>query len=166
MQTLKKTLEDYRQGAAGALIDEYERALFELKTIAQAVSEFDYARIADAETEDEDCRSIQTITSHVVRSGYGYANYIREKFSLNVAPIEEKQIPQADIGGELDKMLAYTVEIFEGRWEAMSDELTNLLIITRRGGRYSIEQMLQNAIVHVLRHRRQIDKFLLKFEKV
>lgn len=161
----KKNLADYRKGAAGALIDEYERAAFELKEIVQSIDESDYSRLADAETKNEDCRSIQTIASHIVRSGYGYANYIRENFSMNVAEIEEKQIAQAEIGDEIEKMLAYTAEIFEERWEELSEDLTNRFIVTRRRGNYSIEQMLQHAIVHVLRHRRQVDKFLLKFQE-
>ena len=72
----------FRKGAIGALMDEYERAAFELKSILQKISEEDFTRIADRETKDEDCRSIQTVMSHVVIAGYSYANYIRERFSV------------------------------------------------------------------------------------
>jgi hypothetical protein len=34
---------------------------------------------------------------------------------------------------------------------------------TRWGVDYNIDQLFEHAIVHVLRHRRQIEKFLLKF---
>jgi hypothetical protein len=34
------------------------------------------------------------------------------------------------------------------------------VIEARWGPRYDLEQLLEHAIVHVLRHRRQIDKFL------
>jgi uncharacterized damage-inducible protein DinB len=128
---LKKTLEDYRKGATGSLMDEYERAAFELKYILQNVGEEDYARIADAETENEDCRSIQTIMNHVVRASYGYANYIRESLSINFLPVERKQIAHAEIVEEIDKMLAYTIEIFDGRWETMDEEMMNIFINAR-----------------------------------
>ncbi len=112
-------------------MDEYERAAFELKYILQNVGEEDYARIADAETENEDCRSIQTIMNHVVRASYGYANYIRESLSINFLPVERKQIAHAEIVEEIDKMLAYTIEIFDGRWETMDEEMMNIFINAR-----------------------------------
>lgn len=35
------------------------------------------AEVSDPQTEDEACRSVQTIMSHVVHAGYGYADYLR-----------------------------------------------------------------------------------------
>lgn len=162
--SIKKSLEDYRPGAVGSLVDEYERAALELKSVLQAVGEADYARIADAETENEDCRSIRTIMSHVVRAGYGYANYIRAALSMNAAPVAHRQIERGEILGAIDEMLAYTVEIFDGRWQALDEEMISVPINTRWGVIYNIDQLLEHAIVHVLRHRRQIEKFLLKFK--
>jgi len=161
---LKKTLDDYRKGAVGSLMDEYERAAFELKSILQNVGEEDYTRIADAETENEDCRSIQTVMNHVIRAGYGYANYIRKPISMNALPVERKQFTHREIGDEIDKMLAYTIEIFDGRWEMTDEEMVNVIINSRWGVTYNIDQLLEHAIVHILRHRRQIEKFLLKSE--
>ena len=94
----------FRKGAVGAMMDEYERAVFELQAIIQNISGEEFTRIADAETKDEDCRSIQTIMSHVVRAGYGYANYIRESLAMNYFPVDLKQITRAEIGVEIDKM--------------------------------------------------------------
>ncbi len=158
----KKTLEDYRKGATGALMDEYERAAFELKSVLQAIGETDYARVADAETENENCRSTQTIASHVVRAGYGYANYLREQFSMTIAPVENRQIPRAEVADEIDKMLAYTVETLDGRWEMTEEEMMSAVIKARWGVTYDIEQLLEHAIVHVLRHHRQIEKFTVQ----
>jgi uncharacterized damage-inducible protein DinB len=154
----------YRKGAVGALMDEYERAAFELKSILQKTSAEDYTRIADAETEDEDCRSIQTVMNHVVRSGYGYANCIRGEFSLNASPVENKQIAHGQIGDEIDKMLAYTIETFDGNWELSDEEMNKIVIKSAENFTETLEQLLEHAIVHVLRHRRQIEKFTLKFE--
>ncbi|MGI8670015.1 MAG: DinB family protein [Aridibacter sp.] len=161
---LKKSLEDYRPNAAGSIIDEYERAFFEIKSILQNISEEDYTRISDAETKNEDCRSIETMMNHVVRSGYFYANYIRESLSMKIQPVGEMKISHAEICNEIDKMLAYTLEIFEGRWKEMDEQLGKVFINSRWGITYNIDQMLEHAIVHVLRHRRQIEKFLLTFQ--
>jgi uncharacterized damage-inducible protein DinB len=160
---LKKTLDDYRQGAVGALIDEYERAAFELKSVLQKTNDEDYTRIADAETENEDCRSIQTIMNHVLRAGHGYADYIREEFTMKVEPFENRRLAHQEIDGEIDKMLVYTIETLNGNWELSSEEMNKIVFDSAENFTETLEQLLEHAIVHVLRHRRQIDKFLLKF---
>jgi uncharacterized damage-inducible protein DinB len=161
---MKRSLEDYRKGGVGALMDEYERAAAELKTVLQAVGEDDYVRIADPETKDEDCRSMQTILNHVIHAGYSYANGIRRATSGNAVPREEVPVDFREIGDEIDKMLAYTVETLDDKWELSYDEIDKIIIKSPSGFTETLEQLLEHAIVHVLRHRRQIDKFLLKFE--
>ena len=86
---IEKTFKNYRRGATGALMDEYERSAFEIKSVLQTIGEAEYVRIAAAETENENCRSIQTIASHVIHAGYGYASYLREQFSMAVVPVED-----------------------------------------------------------------------------
>ena len=155
-------MEDYRKSATGALLDEYEKALFELKSVLQAVGAEDYARVVPG--EDDHCRSIQIIMNHVVRAGYGYSKYIRDALSMDALSVEDRHIPQAEIGGEIDKMFAYTAAIFEGARQITDEEMETFLFKTRWGVTYNIDQLFEHAIVHVLRHRRQIKKFLLKFQ--
>ncbi|MEP7038256.1 MAG: DinB family protein [Acidobacteriota bacterium] len=158
----KNNLEDYRKGAIGSLLDEYEKALFELKTVLQTVNADDYSRIVEG--EDAHCCSIQIIMNHVVRAGYGYANYIRDALSMDSMPTEDRQIEQTKIGGEIVKMFAYTTEIFEGERQITDEEMENVYFKTRWEVTYNIDQLFEHAIVHALRHRRQIQKFLLKFQ--
>ncbi len=161
-----KKLEDYRKGGVGALMDEYERAALELKSIIENISEEDYVRIADAETEDSDCRSIQTMMNHVIYAGYGYANAIRRKNSMVFEPFgdERPQISQPEIGDEIDKVLVYTEETLDGLWEMSYAELDKFIIERKGDFSENLEQLLEHAVLHILRHRRQVDKFLLKFE--
>ncbi|MGI8788679.1 MAG: hypothetical protein ACR2HG_13070 [Pyrinomonadaceae bacterium] len=163
---LKKNLKDYRKGAVGALTDEYERAAIELKLLVENIGEADYERLADAEMKDADCRSIQTMMNHVVHSGYGYANGIRGQFEMPFEPLgkERRQISQREIGGEIDKMLAYTIETLEGKWEMSYDEMEAVVITRKENFTENLEQLLEHAVLHILRHRRQVEKFLLKFE--
>ena len=158
----EKSLEQYRKGAIGSLLDEYEKALLELKSVLRNVDAADYARVVEGEAAH--CRSIQIIMNHVVRAGYGYSKYIRDALSMDCQPIEDKQIPQTEIGAEIDKMFAYTAAIFEGKREITDEEMEEIFFKTRWGVNYNIDQLLEHAIVHVLRHRRQIQKFLLKFK--
>ena len=60
-------LKTYRDnGAIGAILDEYEKSVEELKEVICTITQEDLVQIVDQATKDEDCRSIQTILSHVV----------------------------------------------------------------------------------------------------
>ena len=156
----------YRSGAIGALMDEYERAAREFQVLIRRTPEDLYGRIADAETEDESCRSIQTVTTHVIAAGFGYANYLREQFALPADAVSREPLGHAAADRRMDEMLAYTIATLDGRWELSDDEITGTLFRVRWGPTYDVEQLLEHAIVHVLRHRRQVERFLLKFETV
>ncbi len=150
---------NYRKGGIGAVMDEYERAAAELKNLVGNISETDFVKIVDSDTKDEDCRSVQTIISHVINSGFGYANYIRDWYSMPKSSPERRLISQKDFSMELDKMLAYTSETLHDKWEYADEEIMKVKMIVRWGPQYDLEQLLEHAVVHILRHRRQIEKF-------
>jgi uncharacterized damage-inducible protein DinB len=156
-------MKTYREGATGALMDEYERAALEYKNIIALILQDDYVRILDAETQDADCRSVQSITNHVIRAGYGYANLIRKQFNQ---PLDERkqtyEIPDPTIAGnEIDRMMAYTEETLKTKVNLTFDEVMKNKMKTSWGQEYDFEQLLEHAIVHILRHRRQIEKLML-----
>lgn len=150
----------YRKGAIGALMDEYERAAVDLKNLIGQITETDFEKIIDQDTKDEDCRSVQTIVSHICNSGYGYANYIRDWFSIPKSSPTRRLYSKDEFILELDKMLAYTSETLEGKWKFSDVEIMKVKINARWGPEYDLEQILEHAIVHILRHRRQIEKFI------
>jgi uncharacterized damage-inducible protein DinB len=152
--------EAYRSGAVGALMDEYERAASDLKQLVGRIPEDDFVRVVDEQTEDEACRSVQTIMSHVVGAGYGYADYIREQFSIASARPRNKLLSRQESLEQLDAALEYTARTLEGRWGMSDEEITGTVINSSWGVVYDLEQLLEHAIVHVLRHRRQIEKFI------
>ena len=150
----------YRSGALGALMDEYERAAFDLTRVIEKNNVEEFQRIRDTVTEDEDCRSFQTIMNHVLRSGYGYAISIRKSFGIEVSRPEIKVNSPQEAINELKKMLSYSAETLDEKWDMNYDEIDNTAVIARSGKKYDIESMLEHAIVHILRHRRQIEKFI------
>lgn len=152
--------ESYREGAVGALMDEYERAAWELRRLVERMREEDVVRVVDAQTEDEDCRSVQTVVSHVVNAGYGYADLLRKSFSIPSTRPPKALLSHRESLEQLDAVLSYTVETLEGRWGMTDEELRGVVIDTGWGVRYDAEQLLEHAVVHVLRHRRQIEKFM------
>jgi len=154
----------FRKGPVGALMDEYERASEELKNVLKLVNQEDYLALVNPETKDPDCKSIQTIINHVIGAGYGYANYIRTQFgdpSTERKKNYEADTPEAACR-EIDNMLKYNVETLQNKWNMTEDDVMKNTMKVRWGPTYDLEQLLEHAIVHILRHRRQIEKFLIK----
>jgi uncharacterized damage-inducible protein DinB len=150
----------YRKGGIGALMDEYERAAAGLTRILSDLTDAEYERIRDRRTQDEHCRSIQTIMSHVVNSGYGYADYIRKVYAIESRRPPFETLSRREAPERLARMLAYTAETLEGRWEYSDEQIVAVQMRVSWGPTYDLEQLLEHAIVHILRHRRQIERFL------
>ena len=150
----------YRPGAVGALMDEYERASADLKLVFRNIHEDKFIEILDTQTKDDSCRSAQTIISHVIGAGYGYADYIRGVLGIVSTSPERRLFSSAEVEAQINLMLEYTVQTLEGRWEMPEDEMMRIVIDSRWGVRYDLEQLLEHAIVHILRHRRQVERLM------
>lgn len=59
LMLMKAMTKNYRQGAIGALLDEYERAITNLKKVIGAIPDNALTIIVDRQTADENCRSVQ-----------------------------------------------------------------------------------------------------------
>ncbi len=152
----------YRKGAIGALTDEYEKALDELKTLLLQIPDDQFKRIYNKEL-DTDFQSVRNIVLHIIRSGYVYANHIRKRFG-DTYIVPEVEIIKTQQGiVKLDEMFAYTVETFEDKWLLTDEELLNTIIKTS-WTTYDLEALIEHAIVHVLRHRLQIEKMIIRYE--
>ena len=160
-------MKNYRNnGAAGALLDEYEKALKELGLVIADLTYEELIAIADSNTEDPDCKSIQTILTHVIRAGYCYMIEIRNSLGEQVDFVEGEllnSIEQYQAG--LKKMFNYNEQLFKD-YPTLNLEEHNFekKIHARWGQHYDIEQLLEHAIVHILRHRLQIEKMIVKYE--
>lgn len=151
-----------RQGATGALLDLYEQAIFNLIKTIENIPDHGLTIITDHQTMDENCRSIQRILSHVVHSGYGYATYIHNSKGYTVKrPEKAFHTSIIKYNEDLVNVFNYTENIFK---EIKDDELEqmddSLKIKSGWGQLYDIEQMMEHAIVHVLRHNRQIEHII------
>lgn len=156
---------EYRDtDAYGALLDEYEKAIGELKKLVSTVTTEQLLNIVDRETKDEDCRSIQTILSHVVSAGYTYAITIRKHLGESLEYKESVLLNSStDYNDALSQMMDYTIQLMDDYPNMNLEESdNNKKMVTRWGQMYNIEQLIEHAIVHILRHRRQIERFLLK----
>jgi uncharacterized damage-inducible protein DinB len=149
-----------KNGMLIALMDEYRKAAIEYKQILTDISQVLFIKITDDKTKDKDCKSIQNITFHIIQSGYTYSNYIntvnkREWFEYK----EDINNPKKGIE-EIDKMLDFTENSFDGIWTKSNKEIEKWKFDTRWNVTYDFEQLMEHAIVHVLRHRRQIENVI------
>jgi uncharacterized damage-inducible protein DinB len=153
----------YRIGGLGAIMDEYQKAIDEYTGVIRLLSPEQFTKIVDPNTSDEHCRSIQTISKHVVRSGYGYANYVLSALKQTSAAPDTDKIgigtPDQAIR-ETETMLSFNIKnLYDLHREQIELNLFSIRFMTRWDEEYDIEQLLEHAIVHILRHRRQIEKF-------
>ncbi len=156
-------IKSYRPGATGALLDEYEKAILELQSLISDVSDLELKEIADPQSKDPDCKSIQTVLTHVVSSAYSYARYISKMKRIDIIkPDLNIRETINEYNQDLITMFAFTENIFQNVNGTELEEYDNSLkVLTTWGQRYDIEQITEHAIVHILRHRRQIEKFKL-----
>ena len=164
---MNKNKEYRNNGAIGVLLDEYEKAINELKQTIDSVSLSELIEIVDNITKDEECKSIQTILTHIIQSGYTYVIEIRKwkgeqieyRNKIILTGIEEYKLA-------IDEMFKFNESLFKDYPEIQLNEYTpSKKILTRWGQRYDVEQIFAHAIVHVLRHRRQIENFKEKLNK-
>ncbi|HMJ46428.1 MAG TPA: hypothetical protein VK498_03820 [Ferruginibacter sp.] len=156
---MKKT-----QNAVAALLGEYEKAILELQNVIADIPKKDLSLVVDNLTANPDCRSIQTILAHAVSSGYSYCIYIQKLKKNDVKhPGKVLRFSIAEYKKDLEDVLQFTYDTFS---DIVDDELeepdNTKKIKTSWGQQYDIEQIMEHAIVHILRHRRQIEIFKSK----
>lgn len=152
-----------RTGAIGALLNEYERAISDLKAVMLTIPDQALTTIVDPDTKDENCISVQSVLSHVVHSGYSYATSIYNyKGHHKERPDKVIYFTIAAYISALDNAFKFTEAVLK---ECKDDDLEQkdnaLKMRTGWGQLYDIEQLMEHAIVHILRHRRQLEKFKL-----
>lgn len=148
-------------GALGALLDEYEKAINEIIEVVQTIPHHSFTTVLDTETTDPDCVSFQSILFHVVRSGHGYINYIASIFGEHYEYKPDQPTSTTEVITALHQLMESTERYVMSKSIIPFDNpIWEKTIITRWNAIYNFEQVMEHAIVHVLRHRRQIQKFL------
>ncbi len=139
-----------------ALMDEYTKAVRELQQVLLPIQNEDFILVRDENTKDPDCKSIQSVVKHTVEAGYQYASYFDPTL-----PIQLEELPTSQSALHfLDKILDETHHALTNWYEKSQDEIDLITFDVSWGVTYTIEQLLEHAIVHILRHRRQVEHFL------
>ena len=138
-------MENFRDnGAVGALLDEYEKAIIELQKLLETVTQEELITIVDPETADDDCRSIQTILNHVIRAGYSYVRAVRKNQSEKMEIIHWEPLTSIpEYKSELSKMFKYNEQLFEDYPNLVLEEYDNSKKFWFPGGNFT---MLSNCL--------------------
>ena len=147
------------KGAVNALLDIYKNAILDFKTCIATIKNEDLIKTIDFQTTDDNCKSIQNIIAHVVNSGFSYATSIyNSKGNNQEKPPKKFHIDIALYHQDLDEMFSFTDFVFEQIQDNDLEECNDLnKIKTGWQQSYDIEQLMEHAIVHILRHQRQIN---------
>ena len=149
-------------GTIKAILEEYKKAINELIIVIQQLSSSEITSIRDNKTTNPDCRSIQTILTHIIHSGYGYTNYIENH------PDYKKERPPKQYFENAHQYVEYLKNMLEhcetffikNPFLRLEETDNSKKITTSWGQQYDIDQLMEHAIVHILKHRRQIENFI------
>jgi hypothetical protein len=145
-------------------MDEYARAAAELCRVVAAVPPERFVEVVDGGGA---LPTVQAICGHVIRAAYGHADYIRKALGVAAGERPRGRELAPESPEELRPLLAAalryteaTVADLRGDPTFAAEEVSSILFPVNWGPVYDPEGMLEHGIVHLLRHRRQIERLL------
>lgn len=150
-----------RPGPFGAILDEYARAAEDLCKTVEALPIETW--LEQRPSKDPDTGSIQAIAAHCVNSAYSYSNYIRK--ARNSEPDNSGRVTIADLPTpeqlrpNLERALHHSEATLDGLFDADDKTILAMSFQVVWGPTYDPESVLEHGIVHLLRHRRQIERW-------
>jgi len=150
-----------RPGPFGALMDEYARAA---EDFCRVVEGFDPARFdTERHSDNPNTVSPRAICLHVVGAAHRYAHYIRKAQGVDFVDRYEADPARLrstrDVRPLLTEGMVLTEKTVEPLLNATEPEIQALSFTVRWGPRYDPEMILEHAVCHLLRHRRQLERW-------
>ena len=142
-------------------MDEYARAAGEFCAVVES---FDPVRFrAERASNDPNTVSPHAICLHVCGAAHRYAHYIRKARGVDFIDRHELDAsllgsPQ-DVRGLLAEAILFTEETVEPLLGFTDEEIQAVSFTVRWGPRYDPEMILEHAVCHLLRHRRQLERW-------
>jgi hypothetical protein len=148
-------------GPFGALMDEYARAA---EDFCRVVESFDLARF-DAERPSTNPSTIspRAICLHAIGAAHRYAHYIRKARGVGFAERYDADPTRLHVPRDVRALLTEGIVLMEETVEplltASEQTIQALSFVVRWGPRYDPEMILEHAVCHVMRHRRQLERW-------
>ncbi len=148
-------------GVFGALLDETARATLEMCNLVETLTQEQF--LEERQSADPDTVSLRSICAHCVRAAFGYSNAIRGAIDL---ARDESGFSESDLESPLEfrnhmrRALQHTEETVAPLQKLSDEEASQLTFAVSWGPTYDPEMLLEHGVVHVLRHRRQIERWI------
>jgi uncharacterized damage-inducible protein DinB len=152
----KSNLSKYSHRGARALVLLHER---ELRAFLEAWRLAKKAAVKLPATDDPDYLSLESLLLHLLRSARGYMTRICERLKLPDPGIEEPPSVET-VEREADKYVSHLLERWRLPLSALTEQRFNELFETQWGSKVSIENMLEHAVVHPMRHTFQLRELM------
>ena len=147
-------------GSLRAVLDEYARAIREFELVLSTLPAERYT--AKTVLTDEHFSNVQDIARHVVGASHSYAVHINRAIDKLDGPFPrgEYAVDTPDVAiAALWEGFNHLVEVLRRIKDWSDDKQAEVRFVSRWKQPYDIEQMLEHAIVHILRHRRQLERW-------
>lgn len=147
-------------GSLRAILDEYSRAIRDYEAVMMSLPTDRYT--AKTSLSDEEFPSIRQIAGHVAGAAHSYAYHINTALDKLEGPIPRRVVvaeSREEAVSAVWVAFEHMVEVL-GRIKDWDDsQQAGVRFVSRWKQPYDIEQMLEHAIVHILRHRRQLERW-------
>jgi uncharacterized damage-inducible protein DinB len=154
---MPQDLFEYRYRGARAMVLMHERELWRFVEVWRKAKA---AGVALPATDDPDYASLEHMLYHVLRAARGYMIWTCEKLELPDPQIQPAPPPER-MEAEVDRYLEHLL----ARWrlplaEVDEERASRPNYKSRWGMDYSIDSMLEHALVHPMRHAFQLEEML------
>ncbi|MEZ4650121.1 MAG: hypothetical protein R3E97_15290 [Candidatus Eisenbacteria bacterium] len=151
-----------RPGPFGGILDEYARAAAELCTAIESIDETTFRE--ERESNDPDTTSLRMICVHCINAAFGYSNMVRKERGLEpdkavYLAADHALVPSA-FREHIGRAIRHTAETVEPIWDIDLEATIASTFKARWGQTYDVESIFEHGIVHLLRHRRQIERWI------
>lgn len=147
----------YPAGSLGTFMELYRDAVDDFIAWLATLSPEDLT--AQAQFGEATVR-IPDILSHVAGAGAAFARDARRAITGSDAKPAQK--PPENLIERIRSIVPQMVAALEGGWHLSDPELAKMVIDTPWNQRFSLDQLLEHAIVHVLWHKRQGRRVIAK----
>ena len=115
--------------------------------------------LVERPSEDPDTVSPLAVCRHVVHAAHVYAGYLRKAHGLPPARFIDRVTGQGDVRPALHAEISHTEESVAPLRPLSGEQVLKVEFKVSWGSVYNPEILLEHAICHVLRHRRQLERW-------
>ena len=148
-------------GAMGALMDEYARAAEDFCRVVESFEPERFARPMPGYAAHT--VSPQMICRHVLTAAHRYSDAIRRARELPFVEAyrADPGVPSqpADLRPRLAELLRYTEAGLDGLYGQTDEQVGVIKFKVSWGVEYDPDMLLEHAVCHLLRHRRQLERW-------